>query len=134
MALLDDLAAVLVAQGVGTLGVNVFLSSGAIIPTGVGPYLTLVETGGVAPTRIQNKRAPNTQRPTVQVFSRATRYTDALVMARAAYVALDGIFNTTLGSVFYLKVAARQEPTDMALDGSGRAQIVFNLDVEKSPY
>ena len=131
---LDELAAVLVTQGVGVIDTNIFLSAAALIPTGAGPYLTLNETGGMAPTRIQNARPPNTQRPTAAIWVRAADYQDALTMIRAAYVALDGLFNVTLSGTFYLHITARQEPTDIGvLDGSGRAQLVFNIDAEKSP-
>lgn len=133
MSLLDDLATRLVAQGVGVLGTSIFLSSKAIIPTGTGPYLSLNMTGGVAPTRIQNKTSANTLRPTVQVLVRASTFQVAYVMALAAFQALDGIFNTSLSSTFYLKITARQDITDMGLDGSGRIQLVFNIDVEKVP-
>jgi hypothetical protein len=134
MSLLDELAAQLVASGVGTLGVNIFLSSRAVIPNGVGPYLTLAETGGVAPTRVQNQTRPITKRPTVQVLTRAGTYPAAREMSRQAYEALDGIFNATLSGTFYIKVTARQEPTDMGIDATGnRVLVVFNIDCEKFP-
>jgi hypothetical protein len=139
VSLLDDLISVLVAANVGQSGVNIFASSAAVIPVGMGPYLTLNETGGVAPTRVQNSRPPNTVRPTVQVLVRAGRiagtqeaWPAAYAMAQAAYTALDGIFNTIINGTFYLKIAARQEVTDMGLDATGnRVQAVFNLDIER---
>jgi hypothetical protein len=130
--LLDDLASVLVAAGVGVEGASLFLTAAAVIPTGAGPYLTLSETGGVAPTRVQNSRPPNTQRPTVQVLTRGAPVA-MRAMAKAAYFALDGIFNTTINGVFYLSVTARQEPTEMGLDANNRLQCVFNLNIEKAP-
>ncbi len=140
--LLDDLAARLVAQGVGALGVNIFLSSASIIPPGPGPYLTLSETGGVAPTRIQNKpNAAATVRPTVQVLVRAGRiagiqeaYPAARTMSTSAYLALDSINGLTINGIVYVSVNVRQEPTDMGLDATGqRVQVVFNVDIEKQP-
>src|SRR5476651_914022 len=111
MSVLDDLAAQLVAQGVGVLGSTLFISSAAIIPVGMGPYITLSETGGVAPTRVQNVNTPNTQRPTVQVLVRAGRiagvqeaYPAVRAKSWAAYQALDGLFNVILGTTWYLKV------------------------------
>lgn len=141
MSLLDDVVTRLVGQGVGTAGVNIFASSAAVIPTGMGPYLTVNETGGVPPTRVQNKTSPATLRPTVQVLVRAGRiigvqdaYPAARTMAWAAYQALDGVYNTTINGVFYISMTARQEPTDMGFDATGqRVQVVFNIDVEKQP-
>lgn len=150
MSLLDDLAFRLVSQGVGKLAtssdsaqapaLSIFKGSASPIPAGAGPFLTLAETGGPAPTRVQNKTTPNTRRPTVQVLVRAGRipgvqeaYPAARAMSDAAYLALDGIFNTTLNGTFYIKVTARQDPTDMGMDATGgRALVVFNLDIEFS--
>jgi len=129
---LDDIAAKLVADNVGVLGTSIFLSSAALIPNGPGPYMTISETGGVAPTRKQNQSQAATQRPTAQVLVRATNYVAARSMCRAAYTSLDGIFNTTLSGTFYLSITARQEPTDMGSEsGTGRVQIVFNIEAEK---
>lgn len=133
MPFLDELANRLVAQGVGVHGSNIFLGSGAVIPTGDGPYLSLTETGGSAPTRVHNYPGAHTQRPTAQVLVRAKSYSTALTMARAAYVALDGIFNTVLSGTFYQKLTVRQEPTDIGLDDPGRRMIVFNVEAEKQP-
>lgn len=138
--ILDELAARLVSQSVGTLGTNIFTGSSAVIPTGTGPYLTLSETGGAGPTRVQNASTPFTQRPTVQVLVRAKRiagvqeaYPAARAMSKLAYSALDGIFNTLLSGTFYLRLVARQEPTDMGIDAAGFANVVFNVEATKYP-
>lgn len=131
---LDEIANRLVAQGVGTKGSNIFLGPRAVIPSGEGPYLSLTATGGSAPTRIHNKDTANTQRPTAQVAVRAKKYNIALAMANAAYIALDGVYNTTLSGTFYQSITARQEPTDtMGLDNLERVLIVFNIEAEKAP-
>lgn len=133
MSVAADIITRLVAQGVGTYGVDLFKSSKAIIPAGDGPYVTVSELGGVAPTRIQNKASAATQRPNVQVLTRAMTESAARARAWAAYQALDGIFNTTIGGIFYLRIVAKQEPTDMGLDGANRLQFVFTVEVEKEP-
>jgi hypothetical protein len=132
MSVLDDLASKLVVDGICTLGGDLFLGSKAVIPSGDGPYTSLNEVGGVAPTRVQNKAAANTKRPTVQVLVRAKLYNIARDKVAQVYASLDGVFNTTLNGVFYVKVTARQEPTDMGVDATGnRVQLVFNLEAEK---
>lgn len=128
---LNEIAGRLVAQGVGTIGTNIFLGSKAVIPDGDGPYLTLIETGGSAPTRIHNYVGAHTLRPTAQVAVRARSYAVARTMAQNAYNALDGVFNTTLSGVFYQKITARQEPTDLNLDAKERPVLVFNVECEK---
>jgi len=130
---LDEIAAYLEAQGVGTVSSNIIKGSRGVIPTGDGPYLSLTETGGSAPGRIHNVRTAHPQRPTAQICVRAKRYDVARAMADAAYVALDGTFNTTLSGVFYQKITARQEPQDIGLDVKERPMVVFNIEVEKQP-
>lgn len=151
MSFLDDMVTRLVTQNVGVLNVNIFAASPSIIPSpgaypasdltkGMGPYLSIGETGGTEPTRVQNVRLPNTQRPGGQIIVRAGRiagvqeaYAAARAMAWLAYLALDGNFNVVIGGAFYLSVKARQEPTDMGLDDTNmRAQVVFNIQAEKS--
>ena len=134
MAFLDDLASKLIADGVGVLNTSLFLSSRTPIPTGAGPYITLMETGGLAPLRVQNRTSAAILRPSAQIVVRATSYPVARMKAQAAYTSLDGVFNTTLNGVFYLKITARQEPTDTGLDESGgRVRVTFNVDAEKYP-
>lgn len=133
MSFLDDIAAKLVADGIGVIGTTLFTSSKAVIPIGDGPYITLMETGGVAPTRVQNRTSAATVRPSVQVVARAKSYQVARAKAKAAYDSLDGLFNTTLNGTWYVKITARQEPTDTGLDEAGRPRVTFNLDAEKAP-
>jgi len=134
MPFLDEIAAKLVAAGVGALSSNIFLGSGAIIPPGGGPYLTVVETGGMAPLRVHNVPGPHVQRPTAQVMARGASYSATRAMVKAAYDALDGTWNATLSGTFYQKIAARQEPTDIGLEeGTARRMIAFNIEAEKSP-
>jgi hypothetical protein len=136
MPFLDEIAARLVSQGVGTTSGtsrNIFTSSQAIIPDGNGPYLTLIETGGSGPTRVHNQTGALTQRPTAQIYVRASTYVAARAMARLAYLALDGVFNTTLSGTFYQSVTVRQDITDLQADDLGRARVVFNIDAEKHP-
>ena len=134
MPFLDEIAAKLVAKGVGVSGTSIFVSSKAVIPTGNGPYLVLIETGGSGPARTQNDTA--TQRPTAQISVRAVAYPTARTMLKAAYDALggaNGLWNVMLSGTMYLSITARQEPTDIGLDGAGRPMVAFNIAVEKQP-
>lgn len=92
-----ELVAVLVAAGVGTYGTNIFISSKAVIPTGNGPYLNIVATGGAEGIRTQNVTSgPTYERPSAQVTVRAQSAAAAEAMARAAYAALVGIRNQSV--------------------------------------
>lgn len=131
---LDEIAALLADKGVGTIGTDIFLGSKAVIPKTSGPFLSLIETGGSGPTRVQNEPGAHTQRPSAQVLVRAKSYIEARRMIKNAYDVLDGVFNTVLSTTFYQKIVAMQEPTDLGQqDANGRVMIVFNIDVEKQP-
>ena len=130
---LDEIKDRLVAQGVGVFGSTIILGSKGVIPTGDGPLLSVIETGGTGPLRIHNVAAAHVQRPTAQVLVRGKNYVAARTMAKNAYLALDGIFNTSLSGTFYQKVTARGEPQDFGLDESGRVMISFNIEAEKAP-
>lgn len=126
----DEIAARLVTAGIGVLGTTLFIGSKAVLPAGAGPLTTIVETGGSGSTYVQNQAAAATKRPTAQVTCRATSYAAARTKAAAALAALDGVWNTTLSGTFYLKVTARQQPTDIGLDDAGRVILAFNIDAE----
>lgn len=132
MAFLTEIAAYLVAQGVGTLGTNLFVSSAAVLPAGV-TTLTLRESGGTSPAR--NHSSTATQRPSAQLMGRGVDYVTTRALVKAAYDALggaNGLHNVTLSGVSYLSITAMQEPTDIGVD-EGKASVVFNINAEKQP-
>ena len=136
MPFLDDIKDRLVAAGVGVYGTNIFLGSGAVIPPApaTGPFLHIREYGGSAPTRVHNESGAHTQRPTAQIVGIGASYQTTRAMVRAAYVALDGVFNTTISGTFYQSITAKQEPTDLDLEeGTNRRKIGFNIEAEKAP-
>lgn len=139
MPFLDELASRLVSQGVGVVGSTIIKGSKGAVPPPTAPgatdvaIISIYETGGTDPTRIQNKASANTQRPTASVVTRAKSYLVARAKAKQAYDALDGVFNTTIDGTLYHKIVARQEPNDIGLDAELRPMIAFNVDAEKEP-
>jgi len=134
MPLLDEIAARLVAQGVGTIGGDILMGSKAVVPTGDGPYLSLTETGGGGSKRTH--RGTPVAQPTVQILSRAKMYNVARAKLMLAWNALggdNGLHNVTLSSTFYQSITPRQQPTDIGLDAAARPCIVFNIEAEKAP-
>lgn len=135
MAFLDEIAALLVAEGIGTVGTSIFLSSKAIIPTGAGPYLQLNETGGSGSSKTHNDSV--TERPTASLIVRGSDYKVAREMLQQAYNALGGprgLYNVELEGTYYQSINARQGPTDTGLDGDpNRVTITFNIEAEKVP-
>jgi hypothetical protein len=132
-AILNELATWLQTQGVGVVHSNIFYGSTAVIPSGIGPYLQLHETGGGGSKFVQDSSRPNTELPTVQVVVRAKLYNDARGMAKAARDAFNAKFNITIGTTFYQSIKARQNITDLGKDSSNRVMLVFNLEIEKDP-
>src|SRR5215467_13861399 len=92
----DEVIARLESKGVGTFNSNVFASSKAVIPSGPGPFLVVIDTGGTGPTRVQNQKGAKTRRPTAQITARGELPVLAREMALAAFDALDGIYNETI--------------------------------------
>jgi len=94
---LEEIVKILVDAGVGVYGTSIFDTSKAVIPEGGGPYLQIVETSGFPPERTQNDvSTPAYPQPSAQITVRATDYTVARTMARAAYNALAPIRNTDI--------------------------------------
>lgn len=134
MPFLDEIRVRLEGAGVGTLGVNIFQTSKNPVPAGDGPYLSLIETGGSGASETHDDTA--TENPTAQISCRASTAVSARNMLKAAYDALggaNGLHNVTISGVQYLKVKARQNPTDIGLDANGRAFYAFNIEAEKQP-
>jgi hypothetical protein len=92
----EELAKVLATAGVGTYNVNIFGTSKAAIPTGDGPYLSIIPTGGPGPVRIHNQPAPAYPRPTAMIVVRGTVNSQARAMAFAAYDAIAKVVNQTV--------------------------------------
>jgi len=92
----QEILALLVTAGVGTLGTNLFLSSVVTLPTGDGPYLSVIETTGRESDYIHNVKAPAYDYPSAQIVTRAKTRGPASAMANAAYNALKGIVNQTV--------------------------------------
>lgn len=129
---LDDIYTILTEAGVP--GESILTGSKAQVPPGAGPYTSIRETGGMPPTRRQNKASAATRRPTAQLLTRAEDYTAARDRAEQCYIALDGKYNFTVNGEKYIYIIVRQEPTDMGDDpAEARPQIVFNIEAEKEP-
>lgn len=135
MAVLDEIAARLVGEGIGAIDSKIFLSSRAKLPAGDGPFLTVIETGGTAPARTQNNTA--TERPSVQLKAYGVSYHAARALLKAAFNALggvNGLHNITLSGIQYVSIKPRTGFADTGLDATGaRVTLVCMVDVEKEP-
>jgi hypothetical protein len=125
----DDIATVLVSAGVGVIYTSIFASTKATIPTGDGPYLSIIETPGMEPDYMHSS-VPNTldyKRPAAQILVRARNYSAAQTMARAAFNALAAVRMQTIGTTYHLYIRPQQEPFDLGVDDNDRARVAFNV-------
>lgn len=98
MLFIEELVTVLQGASVGTFGTNIFAASVSSIPDVETGVLTLRQTPGPSPIRIQNSVAtPNFVRPNAQILARAEDVVTAKALAHAAYDALYGVRNTYVG-------------------------------------
>ena len=138
MPLLDELADYIVAANIarqgGTTG-NLFQGSASTIPTGDGPYMSLIEYGGIEGAGTQNNTG--TERPSAQIMARGKSAVATRAMVKQAWLlfgGVEGIHNVTLGSTGYVKIKPKQSVTDLQQEpGTGRAMYGFNIDAEKQP-
>jgi len=144
MSWLNDVESLLVAAGVGTPGLNIFTSTAAKVPTGAGPYLSMIEypgdrpvrthdTAPGAPNEIENFEGDAYHEPAAQILTRADTYRKAKEMAVKAYRALNRIRNQEINGVWYSEIRALQIPSDFGRDDTNRPQVVFNVRGFKRP-
>lgn len=122
----DDIAVKIIALGYATqVGVDIFLTSKAKIPAGAGPYISIVETGGMSSEKTHSSKYP---RPEVQVLVRARDASIARTKAKAMHIALDGLYNVTINGTVYQRIVAVQDVMDQRVDETGRPRFAFNLE------
>src|SRR5688500_11269425 len=89
----DEVKKLLVAAGVGVFGTNIFIGSTAVLPTGAGPYLLLLDTGGPSGIYQHNEAKPAYSRATFSLTVYAKSFVAARAMWQAAYDALSVVVN-----------------------------------------
>lgn len=110
---------------------TIFYSSGARIPDGEGPFISLRIGPGLTPWGTHNDGLTAIRRPSVQVVVRGDVYPTVTSTAAAVYAALSFV-NETVSGVFFLKCTPRDsEPVDIGLDANGRTCLAWNLEVER---
>lgn len=91
-----DIADYLHAQvpSLATRNVDTFTGPGVKMPTGVGPYINIIDSGGNA--SVFTHDGVKYERLSAQIVVRATEYTIARARALAVWRALDGLRNVTM--------------------------------------
>lgn len=91
-----EFAKVLVDAGLATTGVDLFTNPKFEVPTGVGPYILVLATGG--PTPIDFHDGAQLERATVQVTVRGDNSITTETRVLAIWRALHGIRSQTLAA------------------------------------
>lgn len=134
MSFLDEVAAFLASEGLGTVGTDLFSTEMPATPNACG---CVYESGGSAPDMPLGSSTPRFENPTVQVVFRGAPddYTGPRVKAQSAFDAMIGISaDQVLSGTKYLQVLALQQPFPLGgKDGNKRWKIVCNFLIQKEP-
>lgn len=131
MEFTTDIKVHLVAQGIAAA--KIIVSPTYKIPA-TGDFISLTETGGVAPYYTHNEApAPALAQPSMQLRARSSTHAGAMALARAAYNALN-VNDVTINGTKYLWIRPAQEPHPLPPDENDRAQVVFNINSLRKPF
>ena len=126
MAWLDDLKTLCVDAGVSPK--DIILSSRGSVPTSNSDvFVSIVETGGLAPDRIQNVEGDAYENPTAQIVSRSKNYPEARELLTAIKDTVSVIENQEVNGTWYVKIRPLQSLIDLGLDRNGRARVALNV-------
>lgn len=126
MALLDSLGARLQADGVGTVGTNIFLS---FMPPTPDAVVVIYEGRGNGPEHTFGVGVVAVERPLIRLIARAARndYPAARTLMDLARNSLGDIRNETISGVKFMCVTPTSDPYPLRLDDKERAQMGLDL-------
>lgn len=87
----EEIYRILYDAGLAVLNTDTFIGPAAVLPTGPGPYLTIINTGGYAPDHTHN--GDLYERPSCQIVVRAISYTVARDRAMLVWRTLNNLHN-----------------------------------------
>lgn len=90
----ESIASLLTAASLGTLGTSIFIGPAAVIPTSIGPYISIISAGGFSPLATHDNS--EAERVSCQILVRATQYTVAESRALAVYRTLRNLHEVTV--------------------------------------
>lgn len=127
---LNEIGAYLQANGVGTVGTDIFLDR---MPETPDTCIALFEYGG-SPTHRTMNALPGTANAEVvriQILCRAATHVTARSKARSIFALLDH-YDGTLSSVTYYYVMAISSPFYLKRDENERAYYACNFEITKA--
>lgn len=132
MTILEAVGDYLQAQGVGTLGTDLFL---AVMPETPDACVCVYETQGFAPQETMGSAAFAVDRPGLQVICRGARgdYPGARDKAVSVRNLLAALLETTVSGVHILRVTADGGVAPMGEDQNGRPMVSSNYSCQVLP-
>ena len=121
--MLSDIGNYLQAQGIGTLGTNIFLG---MIPDKPDNCIALFEYAGSPPDLHWNGEYPG-----LQVRVRNKSYAAARTKIGEVMAALHGLHEQTLSGTRYLLIRARGSPEILKRDNNNRVELFVNFEIIK---
>jgi len=121
--MLSDIGNYLQAQGIGTLGTNIFLG---MIPDEPDNCIALFEYAGSPPDLHWNGEYPG-----LQVRVRNKSYAAARTKIGEVINKLHGLHEQTLSGTRYLLIKARGSPEVLKRDNNNRVELFVNFEIIK---
>jgi hypothetical protein len=135
--LLEELGTYLQAEGLGTLGTNLFLGGLPVDAPNLASQdaiTALVETPGFPAEYVHDVLTPSREAPVIQILTRGAPhdYATARTWAQDIWMALGSIRNQTLSGTFYLGVQPIQSPFKLRDDDYARPIMTCQFRVDKA--
>ena len=126
--IVEELAAYLSAQGLGTLNTDMWLH---VSPDEPDEQMTIIEYAGDEPDFVQNDRSVDTENPRVQIAVRSEEPQVARLRAERVYQSLMKIDNEVINGTRILQCVPIDTPALAGRDESGRFLVTANFRVKK---
>lgn len=132
MPFLNEIAAYLATNGIGTVETDLFIGR---MPESPHACCAVRESGGLPPDHGFGVAGIQFETPSVQVVCRgeAHDYVTPRALADTAWAKLAEVQATSLSGTFYNMITPRQSPFELKRDEKGRVHIAFNALCEKEP-
>ena len=127
---LDDVAALLIEAGLGTLGETIFL---ARLPDSPDAALAIREYGGAQPDYLYGGRDPTEEWNRVQLEARDPDYAAARLRIERCARTLGAVRERAVNGTHYHRITPLGPPVPLGEDESQRSRIVVNVECAKAP-
>lgn len=124
--MLDDIAAYLAEQNIGTVGTSIFKGS---MPDSPDNCIVVYEYAGLPPDLALDGK--EIEQPGLQVRVRNKSYSAGREAIESVITALSPTANKYLSGTFYLSIIVNQSPAPLGKDAKNRHEWTVNFSVRK---